>query len=334
VKEKSKIDTNQVPACEPAEVISPFEEKVESWRRRGSLFLGPLLGLIVRLMPMPGISPAAHTLAAVIAWVVVWWIGEPVPIPVSALLGAVLCILGGVADAKTVLAPFAEPTIFLFLGSFIMARAMSVHGLDRRFAFGIMSLRWIGDRAWRILFAYGAISAFISMWISNTATTAMMFPIGLGIIRTMAEITSRRTGRPVDPRKLRFGTAMMLMASYASSAGGIGTPVGTPPNLIGVSLIEKFTGVRIPFFQWMLFAVPLLVVMYVVLYFLMYALHKPEERRIHGGAAYVRAELAKLGAWTRGQKIALAAFSTAVVLWTAPGFIALIWGPGSSPARF
>ena len=95
---------------------------------------------------MPGISPEAHALAAIIAWIVVWWIGEPVPIPVSALLGAVLCILAGVADARTVLAPFAEPTIFLFLGSFILARAMSVHGLDRSFAFGIMSMGWIGDR--------------------------------------------------------------------------------------------------------------------------------------------------------------------------------------------
>jgi sodium-dependent dicarboxylate transporter 2/3/5 len=224
--------------------------------------------------------------------------------------------------------------IFLFLGSFILAEAMAHHRLDQRFAYGIMSLRWVGDRSGRILFAYGAICAFISMWISNTATCAMMFPIGLGIVRTMAGITSRRTGRPVDPKRLRFATAMMLMASYASSAGGIGTPVGTPPNLIGISLIEKFTKVRIPFFKWMLFAVPLLVVMYVVLFFLMYALNKPEEREIRGGAEYVKAELAKLGAWTRGQKISLAAFATAVVLWTAPGFIALIWGARSSPARF
>ena len=332
MKEKPEHEANLPAACGPAEVLSPFEEKMEAWRRRGSLFLGPLLGLALWLMPMPGISPAAHDLAAIIAWIVVWWIGEPVPIPVSALLGAVLCILAGVADAKTVLAPFAEPTIFLFLGSFIMARAMSVHGLDRRFAFGIMSRRWIGDRAWRILFAYGAISAFISMWISNTATTAMMFPIGLGIITAMAGLLEKKCGKKTDPARFRFATGMMLMAAYASSTGGIGTPVGTPPNLIGLAMIEKFAGVKIPFFRWMLFAVPMLVAMYILLFLILYGLHRPEMPVIAGSRDYVRQELAKLGPWSRGQKNSLAAFLVTVCLWVIPGFLAVFWGSASSLA--
>ncbi len=319
---------------EPAAVISPFEEKVESWRQRLSLFLGPLLGLVFLLMPMPGLSRQAHVLAAIIAWVVVWWIGEPIPIPVSSLLGAVLCILFGVADARTVMAPFADPTIFLFLGSFVMARAMNVHGLDRRFAFSIMSMSWIGDRAWRILFAYGAISAFISMWISNTAATAMMFPIGLGIIAAMAGLLEKKTGRKADPARMRFATAMMLMAAYASSAGGIGTPVGTPPNLIGLAMIEKFAKVKIPFFQWMLFAVPMLLAMYVVLFLMLYAMHKPEMPVIAGSREYVRQELAKLGPWSRGQKNALAAFLLTVALWVIPGFLAVFWGTASPLAKW
>jgi sodium-dependent dicarboxylate transporter 2/3/5 len=322
------------PQCEPLAVITPFEEKVELWRQRGSLFLGPLLALIVWLMPMPGLSPKAHSLAAIIAWIVVWWIGEPVPIPVSALLGAVLSILAGVADAKTVLAPFAAPTIFLFLGSFILARAMSIQGLDRRFAFGIMSMSWIGDRAWRILFAYGAISALISMWISNTAATAMMFPIGLGIITAMAGLLEKKCGRTTDPARLRFATGMMLMAAYASSVGGIGTPVGTPPNLIGMAMIEKFAGVKIPFFRWMLFAVPMLLVMYILLFFLLYFLHRPEMPVIAGSRDYVRQELAKLGPWSRGQKNALAAFLVTVVLWVIPGFLAVFGGSASPPAKW
>ncbi len=322
------------PPVEPEAVISPFEEKVESWRQRLSLFLGPLLGLIFLLLPMPGLSRQAHVLAAVIAWIVVWWIGEPVPIPVSSLLGAVLCILSGVADAKTVLAPFADPTIFLFLGSFVMARAMNVHGLDRRFAFGIMSMSWIGDRAWRILFAYGAIAAFISMWISNTATTAMMFPIGLGIITAMSGLLEKKSGKKTDPARMRFATGMMLMAAYASSAGGIGTPVGTPPNLIGLAMIEKFTGVKIPFFKWMLFAVPMLLAMYVVLFLMLYALHKPEMPVIAGSREYVRQELARLGPWSRGQKNALAAFLLTVALWVIPGFLAVFWGTASPLAKW
>lgn len=316
---------------EPKERISPLEARIERWRQRLSLFLGPLLGLAVLLAPMPGLDGRAHTLAAILAWVVAWWIGEPVPIPVSALLGAVLCVLAGVADARTVLAPFAEPTIFLFLGSFILARAMSVHGLDRRFAFAILSLRWVGERAWRILFAYGAISVLVSMWISNTATTAMMLPIGIGIVSALAGLMECRDGRPVDPRRLRFATGMMLMAAYASSAGGIGTPVGTPPNLIGMAMLEKFAGIRIPFFQWMLFAVPMLLVMYGLLFAMLLLLHKPEMPAISGCREYVRGELGRLGPWSRGQKNSLAAFLFTVCLWVIPGFLAVFWG-GSSPA--
>jgi sodium-dependent dicarboxylate transporter 2/3/5 len=314
------------------EVISPFEAQLESWRKRIALILGPALAVIMRLMPFPGLDPRAHTLAAVIAWIVVWWIGEPVPIPVSALLGAFLCIVSGVADAKTVLAPFAEPTIYLFLGSFILARAMSVHGLDRRFAYSILSMRWIGDRAWRVLFAYGAIAAFISMWISNTATTAMMLPIGMGIVSAMSGLMEKQAGRGGDPA--RFATGMLLMAAYASSAGGIGTPVGTPPNLIGLAMIEKFAGVRIPFFQWMLFAVPMLLVMYLFLFLMLYGLHKPEIAVIPGSREHVRAELARLGSWSRGQKNSLAAFLVTVVLWVVPGFLALAWGSDSAQARW
>jgi sodium-dependent dicarboxylate transporter 2/3/5 len=319
---------------DPPAAISPLEERFDSWRQRITLFLGPLLALALILLPMPGLGRNAHVLAAILAWIVAWWIGEPVPIPVSALLGAVLCILWGVADAKTALAPFAEPTIFLFMGSFMLARAMSVHALDRRFAFAILSNRWIGDRAWRVLFAYGAIAAFLSMWISNTATTAMMFPIGIGIISAMADMLEKQVGGKTDPARFRFATAMMLMAAYASSAGGIGTPVGTPPNLIGIAMIEKFAGIKIPFFQWMLFAVPLLLAMYVVLFLLLYFLHRPETPVITGCRERVRQELARLGPWSRGQKNTLAAFLVTVVLWVIPGFLAVFWGAASPPARW
>ncbi len=328
-----KNETSHVNADERAAEISRLEEKIEFWRQRISFFLGPLLGLILWLIPMPALSAQAHTLAAVIGWVVVWWIGEPVPIPVSAIIGAVLCILAGVADAKTVMAPFAEPTIFLFLGSFIIARAMSVHALDRRFAYGIMSMNWIGDRSWRILFAFGAIAAFLSMWISNTATTAMMLPIGLGIVTAMSDMIAKKTGRKIDPSRLRFASAMMLMAAYASSTGGIGTPVGSPPNLIGIAMIEKFAGIRIPFFKWMQFAVPMLIIMYGLLFLILYFLHKPEMPVMEGSRDFVRQELAKLGRWNRGQKNSLAAFMVTVCLWVIPGFLAVFCGSSAPLTR-
>jgi solute carrier family 13 (sodium-dependent dicarboxylate transporter), member 2/3/5 len=247
--------------AEVKSTLSPAEERFERWRNTVGLFLGPAVALLIYLIPMPGISPKAHVLAAILGWIGTWWVTEPIPIPISALVGSVLCVLFDVANARVAFAPFADPTIYLFLGSFILAEGMAIHGLDKRFAYGIMSLRWVGNSTGRLLLAYGAISAFISMWISNTATTAMMFPIGLGMIYAVADLVKDTTGKDVDPTRLRFGTGMMLMAAYAASAGGIGTPVGTPPNLIGIAMIEKFAKVKIPFFQWMLFAVPLLIVM-------------------------------------------------------------------------
>ena len=318
---------------EVGDSFSSGEKRFERLRRTAGLFLGPLIALTLYLLPMPSLSPKAHTLAAIIGWVVSWWVTEPVPIPVTALLGAVFCIITGIADARTVLSPFADPIIFLFMGSFIIAKAMAAHGLDRRFAYAILSLRAVGNSSGRILFVFGALCAFISMWISNTATTAMMYPIGLGIIAAMTEMLAKQSGREVRPERLRFSTGLMLMTAYASSTGGIGTPVGTPPNLIGLAMLEKFTGTKIPFFQWMLFVIPLLALMYLFLYIIMYLLHKPEVSRIKGSREFVRGELEKLGRWTRGEKNALLAFLVAVVLWVTPGFLAVFSGPESSLSR-
>jgi sodium-dependent dicarboxylate transporter 2/3/5 len=318
--------SDRASVAEVRETLSPPEERFERWRKTVGLFLGPPAAIVLLLIPMPGLTTEAHRLAAILGWVIVWWMTEPIPIPMTALLGAVLCVLGGVASAKAAFAPFSDPTIYLFLGSFILARAMSVHGLDKRIAYGLLSIRWVGNSSGRILLMYGAAAAFLSMWISNTATTAMLFPIGIGIVRTLSEMIARDTGREVDPLRLRFATGIMLMAAYAASAGGIGTPVGTPPNLIGLALIEKTVGVRIPFFQWMLFSIPMLIIMYVVLYVLLSRLHRPEVRKIEGLPEFVRGELEKLGGWTRGQRNVLFAFLVAVLLWIFPGIVASITG--------
>jgi len=301
--------------------------------RTTGLFLGPALFFLFFILPFPGLSVSAHRLAAILTWVIVWWISEPVPIPVSAILGALLCMTLRIADPAAVLAPFANPLIFLFMGGFILAQAMSVHGLDRRFAFQIMGLRWVGERSERILFTFGAVAAFISMWISNTAATAMLLPIGLGIVHTMTTASPRLETGEDNTGLTRFGTAMMLMAAYGASAGGIGTPVGTPPNLIGLGLIEKATGIRIPFFRWMAFALPLLILMVLFLFFLLKILFKAEMPVIPGGRAFIIGEKKKIGPWTRGEKNVLLAFSTTVTLWVIPGILALIWGNDHSISK-
>ncbi len=181
------------------ETLSEKEEVFERWRNTVGLFLGPALGILVFLVPMPALSERAHTLAGILAFTVTWWICEPIPLGMTALVSSVLCVVLGVDSARKVLAPYADPTIYLFLGSFILAEAMAIHRLDKRFAYWIMSLRSVGNSTGRVLAAFGFICCFLSMWISNTAATAMMYPIGLGIVVAMADILAKQRGKSVDP---------------------------------------------------------------------------------------------------------------------------------------
>lgn len=322
------------------EMISAAEEAFERYRRLAGVALAPLAFAVTWwLVPVtPTLKPEGRRLSAVLAAVAVLWVTETLPLPVTALLGAVLCIVLGVAPAKEVLAPFADPIVFLFLGSFMLARAMSLHGLDKRIALGFLSIPWLGRHPARMLGGLGAVTALISMWVSNTATTAMMLPIGLGILAALWEVrrASGLVQGPMDARNWPFATGMMLMIAYAASIGGIGTPVGSPPNLIGLGHLRDRAGVTITFFQWMALCVPMLVVMGAALFVLMYALHpvrrsgstsaEPVEAEAARMAQYVRGERDRLGRWSAGQVNTLIAFGLAIALWMLPGFMAAFLG--------
>jgi sodium-dependent dicarboxylate transporter 2/3/5 len=304
------------------EAYSPAEEQFNRRRRTAGLFLGPLVlvALIAAPLPLPG---PAHRLAAILAMMVVLWVTEALPLAVTALIGPVLTVILQVAPARVAFAPFADPIIFLFIGSFILAESMFTHGLDRRIAFGALSSPLVGSSPARILAVYGAVSAGISMWISNTATTAMMFPIGLSIVAHLTE------GRESDPRSREFATAMMLMASFAASVGGIGTPIGTPPNLIGIGMLSRIMHENISFFQWMLLGLPIVILLFgfLVGYFYFRSL-----RGLSLGphrADRIKAELQRLGPISPGQRNTLVAFGLTVALWLCPGVLAII-GQGSS----
>lgn len=289
-------------------------------RRRAAvgLVLGPAVFAALLAVPIAGLDAAAHRLAAVLGLVIVFWITEALPLPVTALAGPVLAILLQVAPARTVLAPFADPIIFLFMGSFMLAQGMYVHGLDRRVAFQALSLRWVGRSPARVVVAFGAVSTALSMWLSNTATAAMLFPIAVSIV---GQATGATGG---------FALALMLITAFGASVGGMATPVGTPPNLIGIALLERATAIRISFAGWMTIGVPLAVVMYafMALYF----------RRLCGregdvglaGSSLAAEELRKLGPLSRGQRNVLAAFGFTVLLWIAPGLLAVA-GAGRGP---
>ena len=308
------------------EIYSPAEELFNRRRRTAGLFAGPAIFLVLLLAPLP-LVPSAHRLAAVLGMMVVFWVTEALPLAVTALIGPVLAVVLGVAPARSAFAPFADPIIFLFIGSFMLAEAMFVHGLDRRIAFGALSSRAVGGSPVRILFVYGAVGAAISMWISNTATTAMMFPIGLSIVAHITE------GRESERGSRDFAMAMMLVTAFGASVGGIGTPIGTPPNLIGVGMLSRIAGIEISFFQWMLFGVPLVVLLfgYLIAYFYLTSLrgfHVDASR-----ASRIHEELRRLGPLSSGQRNVLVAFVTTVVLWLLPGILTILGAGHTAFAR-
>jgi sodium-dependent dicarboxylate transporter 2/3/5 len=232
-KEQRKLDK-----IESTQKLTDAEEKFERRRKTIGFILGPLLGLIIYFLPIEGLKPQAQTLLAIIAFTATWWICEPISIPATSLLGPTLCIVFGVDSAAKVFAPFANPLIYLFLGSFILATAMMNHGLDKRVAYNMLSLKWVGSSPARILFALGFVTAMISGWVSNTATTAMMYPIALGLLAAIVEMY-RAQGKEIDVARYKYATGLMLMAAYASSVGGVLTPVGTPPNIIVMGFLGR-----------------------------------------------------------------------------------------------
>jgi sodium-dependent dicarboxylate transporter 2/3/5 len=292
-------------------------------RKKVGFILGPLLFIVAFFLPlMPG-NPGAHKLLAVFLLIVVLWVTESLPIPVTALMIPVLITALGVTTAKEAFAPFANPIIMLFLGSFILAKGMCVHALDRKLAYSVLSLRYVRAKRIRILWALGLISAFLSLWISNTATTAMMYPIALGLIDAFRS----RKGNDVQP----FGTALLLTLAYAASIGGIGTPIGSPPNLIAIGMLEKLAGYKMTFFQWMVIGLLITLPMLVFLFLYM----KIKTRRSEGfaGSGDLRDLLGGKppAGLTPAQRNVLVAFSITVSLWVIPGVISLIWGR-SAPA--
>lgn len=307
--------------------VSEAEERFERIRKTLGFALAPVVFFAVLfLVPMDGLSVEARRLSAVLALVIVLWLSEAVPIPVGALMGALMCVLLDVAPAKEVFAPFANPLIFLFIGSFIIAESVSFHGLDKRFAFAIFSIGFLQKSPARLLFALGAIVAVASMWISNTAATAMMFPIALGVLAAMREMN-----QGADMRA--FSNSVMLMVAYAASVGGIATPIGTPPNLIGIGMIGELVGLKISFFEWMAFAGPLTVVMFAYLFLILRRTGARGSYNFEGVRAYVEAARRRLGRWKAGEVNTAIAFSAAVALWILPSLSELVLGKEAGLSR-
>ena len=303
------------------------EQRFELWRQRAGLVLFVPAFALIWLLPLD-LPPAAHRLAAILASVVVLWISEAIPMAMTAFLGVAVAAMLQVAPPAEAFAPFADPLIFLFIGTFMLAQAIFVHGLDRRFALAILSLPGVGRSPGRVLAAFAGATCLISMWISNTATTAMMYPIALSLLRFLEP-------RGNDQRVSQFGAVLLLSAAFASSIGGLATPVGTPPNLIGIGFIRRELGVGFPFFSWMAVGLPVSLTLFAWLAFDFTRTTRDGSASAQALAAMFRdggittviaAERRKLVPWTRGQINTVIAFGATVALWVLPGLVALMLG--------
>jgi sodium-dependent dicarboxylate transporter 2/3/5 len=294
--------------------VPASEEAFELWRRRAGVVLAPLVFLLLWAAPL-ALEPPAHRLAAVLGTVIVLWITEVIPMAMTAFLGVAAAVLLGVAPAADAFAPFADPIMFLFVGSFMLARAIFFHGLDRRFALSLLTLPGIGARPARVLGAFALATCVLSMWISNTASVAMMLPIGLSLLHALE----------AEGRAPVYASALLLSASLAAAFGGLATPVGTPPNLIGIGFLRREAGVDVPFFTWMTIGMPASFALLAVMVG-WFATRSARLQPSQALAARLHAERQQLGPWTRGQLNTTIAFGVTVVLWVLPGVVALGWG--------
>ncbi|WP_335998750.1 SLC13 family permease [Halorientalis halophila] len=300
-------------------------------RQKVGLVLGPVLFAAIMLLPSPeGLSPAGQAVGATTAWVAVWWISEAIPIPATSLLPIVLFPLTGALDVDAATAPYANDLIFLFMGGFFIAMAMQRWDLHRRIA--LRTIKVIGGGPKRIILGFMIATAFLSMWVSNTATAMMMTPIGLAVILQTSDLVDRTDADvPTAQGEFRFGTALMLCIAYSASVGGVGTIIGTPPNLVLVGAINETFGQSISFAQWMLYGVPIAALGVAIIWvYVTRFLLPPRIDRLPGGIDVIDDELAALGPMDREEKLVLGVFTLTAAAWISRSFVLEPLVPGIS----
>jgi len=271
------------------------------------LLLGPLFFAVILMLPVPeGLSPEAWKTVAIAAILATWWATEAIPIPATSLLPLVLLPVMGVGDSASASLPYARPVIFLLLGGFIAAMAMQKWELHRRIALNILAR--VGDHPYALIGGFMAASALLSMWISNTATTLMIVPIALTVAYTI--LGEKANGH-------RFTVALLIGCGWAASIGGLGTYIGTPPNLFVKGFIEQTTGREILFHEWMAFGIPVVLVMVPLAWAVLTRICFPfEARLVQGGSNIIQQELSNLGAITKPEKRVAAVMITMALMWS------------------
>jgi sodium-dependent dicarboxylate transporter 2/3/5 len=282
-----------------------------STRQRVGLFVGPLAFLTILLIPAPHrLSSEAWSVAGVAIFMAIWWVTEAIPIPATALLPIILfppMKVGSVAQATR---PFANPLIYLFMGGFIVALAMQRTNLHRRIALNVV--KFVGARPASIIMGFMLAAAFLSMWVSNTATAMMMMPIALSIISLVESDKAMQTG---DFDTI-FSLVLLLCLAYACNLGGIGTLIGTPPNALMAAYMLDNYDVEIGFAQWMMIGIPIVAVSLPIVFLVLTKIVFPiKTKEIPGGADMIKMELKKTGPMSRAEIMVAIVFGMTAILW-------------------
>lgn len=293
-------------------------------RRQFGLVLGPLLMILLFLLPQPeSMSPQARAVAAITLLMAVWWISEAIPMAATALLPIVLFPLLGVMSTAATTASYANHLIYLFLGGFLIAMAMQKWNLHRRIA--LHTIRLVGVSPSRTVLGFMIATAFLSMWISNTATAMMMLPIGLAVIGSHTDEEGR-----VDHA---FAASLMLGIAYAASIGGVATLIGTPPNAILAGVLEKLSGISIGFADWLLFAFPLSLLMLLLAWLYLTRVAYRDTRGSSGQTrSLLQQQLHELGPLSREEGAVMAIFTLVAAGWILRGLMDISWLKGVSDA--
>lgn len=251
------------------------------------LLLGPTLFILTMAFFNPeGLASEARAVLAVTLWIATWWVTEALPIPATSLLPLILLPTTGALEGSAVASSYGDDVIFLFLGGFFIATAMEKWNLHKRMALLIISL--IGTSTQRILLGFMVATGFISMWVSNTAAVMMMIPMGLAIT---AQVASALKDKPEEKDFPKFEKSLIFGIGYAGTIGGVGTLIGTPPNIILAGQMREIFGIEISFATWMLFGIPVVAIMLLFTWFYLGRVaFKTEIKSLPGGKAVIQDE--------------------------------------------
>ena len=277
-------------------------------RHKIGLLLGPMWLLLVLLLPAPeGLSDAGWRTAGIALFMATWWISEAAPIPATAMLPLILFPFFGAGAIRESAAPYAHPLIFLFLGGFIIAMAMQRWGLHKRIALNIIQRAGTGPQA--LVAGFMLASAFLSMWVSNTATTLMMLPVGLAVTSLFDDASDDRV-------RVRFSLLLLLGIAYGANIGGMGTLIGTPPNAFLAAFIEEQFGQNITFARWLLVGLPVVAIGLPVTFLVLTKVVYPVRiRELPGSHEVIEKEIAALGPMNAGERWVAIIFTLTALAW-------------------